>query len=183
MFTHPFPLLCYDKIQPFVAEYMSNFNRYDHYAERIFLPDDLKNLLEQELLSYGFKMHHSLLAFKRRNYFKPILITVHVDDAKASIVLPIENCKGTSMFWLDGEYDLITRILPYGDPYHSVDWKSNYKIVQQTEITEPTLCRVDVPHDALSNLDGSYRTILSIRLQGDLSFEEVIAKRFTSTSL
>jgi hypothetical protein len=84
------------------------------------------------------------------------------------------------MFWMDGDFNLETRVLPHGDPYQIVVWKSKPKMIKEVEILEPVLCRVDVPHDALSNLDGSYRTILSIRLTGNPKFEEIIDKRFTS---
>lgn len=187
MFTHPFPLNCYPAIQEYVVNYMAQFCKNAIYAEKVNLPTDLQYQLEQELSGYGLPGPSNFLAFKRRNYFKPVLDTVHVDYSTSiihsSIVLPIENCKDTAMFWMDGEYDLVTVTLPHGDPYQIVNWKGTPNMVNKEEIIEPTLCRVDIPHDALSNRDGSYRTILSIRLIGNPAFEEVIARRFTSTSL
>ena len=159
---------------------MQRFNTNDIYAERVVLPQDLIQLLEQELSDYGLPSPSNFLAFKRRNYFSPRLETVHIDFSQeilhSSIVLPIENCKGTAMFWMDGDYRLETRILPHGDPYQIVVWKSNPQLIEKIEITEPTLCRVDIPHDALSNLDGSYRTILSIRLKGNPLFDDIVSK-------
>lgn len=162
---------------------MKQFNTQRLYAERVDLPPEIKQALEDELESYGLPCPSNYLVFKRKNYFRPVLETVHVDYSSelihSSIVLPIENCEGTKMFWMSGDYSLETRILPHGDPYQMVFWKSKAEIIEQQEITEPTLCRVDIPHDALSNEDGSYRTILSIRLKGNPTFKEVMEQRFT----
>lgn len=180
MFTYTFSLQCYDQIKEVVLDYMQRFNTNDIYAERVVLPQELIQLLEQELSDYGLPGPANFLAFKRKNYFSPRLETVHIDFYKemlhSSIVLPVENYKGTAMFWMNGDYILETRVLPTGDPYQSVVWKSDPNLIEKIEITQPTLCKVDIPHDALSNLDGSYRTILSIRLKGNPLFEDIVSK-------
>ncbi len=182
MFTHPFPLESYLEIKNYMLEYMQQFNQRNIYAEKIVLPSNIKKKFDEELSSYGLPIASNYLAFKRKNYLEPNLETVHLDYFSeirfSSIVLPIENYKGTSMFWMDGEYSLDIKLLPHGGPYAMVRWKSTPKIIHQKEILEPTLCRVDIPHDALSNIDGSYRTILSIRLNGNLKLDDIIKKRF-----
>ena len=82
------------------------------------------------------------------------------------------------MFWVQGEYTTQENLLPNGTKYQTIDWKTEPAIVNTIEINEPTLCRVDIPHDALSNINGEYRTILSIRLKGNPKFEDVIKQRF-----
>jgi len=101
-----------------------------------------------------------------------------IEFIDTAIVLPVEGCKGTSMYWMDGSYEIKRTFLPDNSSLMSAVFEGEPKIVHQVEIVdEPTLCKVSLPHDALSNADGSYRTILSIRLQGNLSFEEIIKRR------
>jgi hypothetical protein len=57
MFTHPFPLDCYEAIRLYVLDYMSQFNQHDIYAERVDLPQRLQEQLDQELISYGRTTH------------------------------------------------------------------------------------------------------------------------------
>lgn len=181
-FTHPFPLNLYTSIREYTAEYMKQYIKDDIYAVRLDLPKDLIYDLEKELHSYNLPGISNLLVFKRKNYFKPRLETVHVDFSTefihASIVLPIEGCNDTKMFWMDGDYECKKYFLPHGDAYQLVKWKNNPLIIAEQEIIEPTLCRVDMPHDALSSIDGSYRTVLTIRLKNNPTFEEIINKRF-----
>jgi len=65
--------------------------------------------------------------------------------------------------------------------YARPKWKSLPKITSRVEITEPMLTKVDVPHNVTSRLDGSYRTILSVRIEGNPTFEEVINKRYNTS--
>lgn len=182
MFTHPFHLNCYHLIRDYTLEYMKQYNQKDIYAEGVTFPADITQILEEELKSYGLTTPSNYLSFKRRNYFKPRLETVHIDFGEefihSSIVLPIEGCAGTSMFWMSGEYITQKKILPNGDPYQVIHWRTTPQVINQVEITEPTLCKVDIPHDALSNINGEYRTILSIRLKGNPTFEQVLNTRY-----
>jgi len=182
MFTYPFHLNCYDAIKTYTLEYMNKFNQRDIYAEGVGLPDKLQYALNNELKGYGLSETLNCLAFKRKNYFKPRIKTIHIDSDEdiihSSIVLPIAGYIDTSMFWVQGEYTTQENFLPNGTKYQTIDWKTEPTIVNTIEINEPTLCRVDIPHDALSNINGEYRTILSIRLKGNPKFEDVIKQRF-----
>ena len=184
MFTYPFHLNCYDAIKTYTLEYMNKFNQRDIYAETVVLPFEVQHSLKNELKHYGLNGISNCLAFKRKNYFKPRLETVHIDTGidgdvvYSSIVLPIEGCNNTDMFWMQGEYITQKSFLANGTAYQEIEWNTEPTLVNQYEIIEPTLCRVDIPHDALSNINGEYRTILSIRLQGNPKFEDVIKQRF-----
>ena len=183
-YTYPFPLTTYDSLRSYTRDYMEKYNKNDIYAVGVKVSKEIKNNLEEELISYGLPGISNFLAFKRKNYITPRLYTVHIDVdysdnfIHASIVLPIDGCAGTTMFWMEGQYKRTTHLLPDGDSYQLLDWKNKPKIIAEREIIEPTLCCVDVPHDALSNADGSYRTVLTIRLKGNPTFDEIIKKRY-----
>jgi hypothetical protein len=76
------------------------------------------------------------------------------------------------------------RVATGNSAYSILKWKSDAKFLDRVEINkEPILTKVDVPHGATSRRDGSYRTILSIRLQGNPDFDEIIKKRFDNNSV
>jgi hypothetical protein len=188
-YTHPFPLKVYTKIQSFVLDYMSKYNEYPMYVEEVSLPEDLQKELQAELAEYNLPNNVHLLVFKRKNQVKPDRLSTHIDFSykhrrqfKSSIILPIENCQGTMMYWMEGDYTTIER---FGKNYgwQVVQWNKEPTLAYQQEILEPTICRVDVPHSACSNADGTYRTILSIRLIDNPSFDDVLLKRFGNNSV
>ena len=215
-YTHPFPLECYEELKEYTKWFMGPFNKDDVYVITLPIPEDLKSKFDAEMAKYNLPASTNMLAFKRKNWLKPTLHTVHVDfheyrgqftfSAKnlknvigntsfveenksppgdiefidTAIVLPVEGCKGTSMYWMDGSYEIKRTFLPDNSSLMSAVFEGEPYIAHRVEIVdEPTLCKVSLPHDALSNVDGSYRTILSIRLQGNLSFEEIIKRRTT----
>jgi hypothetical protein len=166
---------------------MNQFDSDDLYVKNIEMPTDLLNLLNQELNEYGIAGAWNFLCFKRKNFFTKTL-SVHKDyslcdgEVHSSIVLPIEGCAGTYMYWLDGKYVTERKIVAESH-YLSVIWKELPHDVGQVEINhEPMLTRVDVPHGVVSRKDGSYRTILSIRLLDNPDFDEIIEKRFDNKS-
>lgn len=185
LFTYPFPLKSLDVLRNYTLEKTKHLINDKIYTVRIKPPVDIEELVNSELVSYGLPTVLNFLVFKRKNWVDTNPNTVHVDYSlamdqilHASIVVPIAGCEGTSMYWMSGDHHYETRFLPDGDPYKVVVWDSSPTICNQTEILEPTLSRVDIPHDALSNVDGSYRTILSIRFKTNPTFDEILQKRF-----
>ena len=185
LFTHPFPLKSFDALKNCTLEKTKHLVNDKIYTIRINPPLDIEQLVNSELLSYGLPKASNFLAFKRKNWLDANPNTVHVDYSSAidqilhaSIVLPIDGCEGTSMYWMSGDHHYEKRFLADGDAYKAVIWNSPPTISNKIEILEPTLCRVDIPHDALSNINGSYRTILSIRFKTNPTFEEILQKRF-----
>jgi hypothetical protein len=152
------------------------------YVIKIDIPVRLRNLLEDELRSYNLPGVVNFLAFKRSRFFKVDPQLTHIDYSTepihASIVLPIEGFENTKMYWADGKYRCETATLPHGGLYQKIIWEDSCKVVAEHEIIEPTLCRVDIPHNATSNIDGSYRTMMTIRLQNNPTFEEILNKRY-----
>jgi hypothetical protein len=185
LFTYPFPLKSFSLLRDYTLEQTEKLVGNNFYQKRIIPPADILESINSELRSYNLPNTANFLAFKRRNWTKPDLNTVHVDYSSAldqlihaSIVLPIQGCANTSMFWLTGEYHTETRFKPDKVSYKAVVWESSPTMDNREEIVETTLCRVDIPHDAMSNIDGSYRTILSVRLQTNPTFEEILHARF-----
>jgi len=182
---HPFPLDCFSEIQACVSEYMKDFEVENIYIKNIPVPDRLVAKLNSELTSYGLGKAWNFLCFKRKNFLIENL-NVHIDYSSesglvhSSIVIPVEGCDNTSMYWATGEYDVEVFHLNDGaGTYARPKWKSMPSISERVTIhNTPTLVKVDVPHNVTSRLDGSYRTILSVRIEGNPTFEEVINKRY-----
>jgi hypothetical protein len=181
-YFHTFPLESFDEITAHTLDQTQSLCANSIYITKINIPVRLRNLLEDELRSYNLPGVVNFLVFKRSKFFKLDPRLTHIDYSTepihASIVLPIEGFKNTKMYWADGEYRCETATLPHGSPYQKIIWGESCDVVAETEIMEPTLCRVDIPHSATSNADGSYRTILSIRLQNNPTFEEILNKRY-----
>jgi hypothetical protein len=180
-YAFPFPLRSYPYIQQHVINFFKNHNEKNIYAVLMDMPLEIVKMLNDELAEYGLPSASNFLAFKRKEFVSikddP---TVHVDSntielVNASILFPIEGCAGTSMYWLGGEYNLIPKTIKMGAAYMVPEWHSEPVLLDQVEISEvPMVCRVNVLHSALSNIDGSYRTTLSVRLKGNISFENIV---------
>jgi len=120
------------------------------------------------------------LSFKRRGFFKETT-NVHIDYSlnvygkiHTSIILPIEGCNETNMYWMDGDYyERYNSIENLG--YLNVDWLKKPNVVDRVEIfNNPVIARVDTPHSVTSRTDGGYRTVLTIRLNGNPEFDDVL---------
>ena len=181
---HPFPLRCFDKLKEETLLYMNQFHKDNLYIKLLPVSEETLNMFNNEMTEYGLSAASNFLCFKRKYFFRETA-QVHIDTDSAnetvhsSIVLPIEGCKDTYMYWIDGKYDVVSKITPVGTSYVVLKWKSIPKFVDRVEISNvPTLTKVSVPHDATSHRDGSYRTVLTIRLLGNPTFDEILQKRF-----
>ena len=194
---HPFPLKCFDRLKEETLKYMNQFNTEEIYIKLITnFPSDIVNSFNQEMAEYGLPGVLNFLCFKRKDFLIKSL-NVHVDYSSdstehskiySSIILPIEGCVDTCMYWLDGEYQS-ERKMVYDSSFRvfsshlSIKWKKPPTSVRQVEINhEPVIARVDIPHSATSRIDGSYRTVLTIRLEGNPTFDEIIKTRFDNKS-
>jgi hypothetical protein len=161
---------------------MNQFEGNDIYVKSIQMDNSIVELFNKEMAEYGLPGAWNFLAFKRKNCLDKNP-RVHIDasstgEIHSSIVIPIEGCKDTHMYWMTGEYTVYTETVN-GSPYLKLNWKTEPIVHDQVEIyDEPMLTRVDIPHNATSRLDGSYRTALTIRLLGNPSFDEIIKTRF-----
>jgi hypothetical protein len=189
MLYHSFPLECFKDIKQFVQIYMNQFNIENIYVKNVPMPENLIHSFNKEMSIYGLSSAWNFLAFKRKNYFDETL-DVHIDYSinqgivYSSIILPIEGCLETKMYWVSGEHDV--KPITYSSnnvTYAIPKWKKMPVITSSVEINDtPMLVKVDVPHSVTSRKDGSYRTILSIRLLSNPKFEEVLQKRFDNKS-
>lgn len=187
----PFTLKSADLVKEYVRNYLENFNTEKIYAIGLPLPEEIRDVVDQELISYGLPKSTSCMTFKRKAMPFAHYRQCHIDYSpardetiKTSLVIPIDGCKDTCMFWATGDYvSSVTRIDPIYpltgmEHYMEVKWNGQGSILDQVEIFDtPMLCRVDIPHSATSRRDGSYRSIMSIRFEENLSIEEIIARR------
>ena len=185
MLTYPFPFIGYQGIQNYVVNFMQSYNKDQFYLKSIPVPYELEQIINSELHSYNLPALSNFLVFKRKNFFKPVKSHVHIDYSgvldefiNCSIVFPIEGCHETTMYWMDGEYTTETILLPDNISGKMIKWQTNPKIIYTEVITKPTLCKVNVPHDACSRYDGSYRITATLRFKGNPTLEEIIKLRF-----
>lgn len=124
------------------------------------------------------------IIFKRRSSPHINFLNMHVDWyrendklIKTSLIIPIEGCKNTIMYWAEGEYELQKRKTLDQVFFHKVVWKSIPKIIEKVEISDfPIICRVDLPHGICTSNDNTYRITLALKLQGNPSLESVVNK-------
>jgi len=186
IYSYPFPLKFEKVLKELTLETMKDCNTDPIYVRSLNIDDNNLNKLNEELVEYNLPPVSNFLIFKRRKMTFINRFNTHVDYTefageiiKSSIVVPVEGCKNSYMYYMTGEYQLETKFLPNGNAYKVVHWTSTPHLTQKVEIVEqPMLCRVDIPHDAISDTAGNYRTILSIRLQTNPTFEEIIYNRF-----
>ena len=185
MLYHPFPLKCFNVLKEETLSQMSQSNTDQIYIKPIIMPNDIMNMFDREMSEYGLSGSWNFLCFKRKNFINETN-NVHIDYSfeyesyvYSSIVIPVEGCEDTHMYWMDGTYEVTRTIQASGPRYLKLNWKSTPTLLDRVEIAnEPILTRVDVPHSATSRKDGSYRTTLSVRLLGNPYFDDIINKRF-----
>jgi hypothetical protein len=185
----PFSLSTESLIKDYIRDYLKDSATKKLYAPDITLPDFILTEINSELASQGLPKIGSGMAFKRKYDYKPYYQVSHIDYyapreriIKTSIVIPIDGCEDTCMYWCDGDYTtevvLPTNTSAYGYPYLKVNWNNPGRIVEQVEISKgPMLCRVDVPHSATSRKDGTYRLVMTLRFEENLSIEEIMARK------
>lgn len=96
---------------------------------------------------------------------------IHIDTQKGSpniyrdltLNIPLTDCRGTFHEWYNTFDD------PYTEFKHSALYWRDYnsgQLIDQYELTVPTILKVSVPHRIYNPLD-SYRIIISIRTESD----------------
>ena len=192
-YTHPFPLKSYERVRTFVQSYMGQYNEGRLIVKTISLPNALLAEINSELAEYGVPPVILTIVFKRKEFNIPRTDKVHIDlldnklrsECHTSLIIPISGCENSYMYWYDGkrtkEKQVISKIAGEYN-YHFATWDEEPVMVHKEEITEPTLCRVDIPHSVCSPSED-YRTIISFRFQGNPTFDEIVQKRFDNNSI
>ena len=177
----PIHLDTFALLQDYTRLVMNTYDQENMYVILIALPNNILEKFNSELNSYGLPNLRHAYAFKRRLHFTPIHTNTHIDydlpsnsRVNCSIVIPIEGCKDTKMFWFDGEREETIVQTEDGNSYIDLKWLGRVKKLDQIEIYDsPMLVNTTIPHSATSRTDKSYRTVLTIRLEGNPGFNEV----------
>lgn len=186
--TLPINFSCYNEIVRLITEKYNKIPESDLYMDLSVSPE-ITQLIEEDLQRYGLPKVKYPILFRRKDVFtSPDEVVSHLDyflqdDTifNVSIVFPIENCDKAPMVWFDGDYtpEVITN--EHGFLYALIKWNSPPSAVYTEIIKEPSVCDISIPHYALSPQDGSCRTVLTIRLEGNPTFEEVRKKVLTKS--
>jgi hypothetical protein len=189
MLTKPFPLKSAELIKEFTLEMMKTYNEKNFYVKNLVPDDNLSSILNKELLEYNLPTFLNFLVFKRKNYFNETKTHIDYNNllhqvVNASLIIPVEGYQDTYMYWMHGKFITETNLIQGSNTnnnvsYQTISWLEQPRLLYKEEILEPTLCRVDIPHNVSSRKDGAYRTVVTIRLNGNPSFEEIIKRRFT----
>jgi hypothetical protein len=143
--------------------------------------DELKKEINEELEKYDLKIQHILLFYKPPN--RPI--ESHVDFFKddrgktvcnSSLVLPWICKDGYTVYWEDGEFDLLVRSPPGHSniEYHEINWKSDHKVSDEAKIHTPVVVKTNIPHGVYS-IDSKL-LLATVRFEENPSFEELSKK-------
>ena len=181
---HSIHLDTFRLLQDYASSVMQSYNKENLYVVHIDLPNDLLEKFNSELSYYGLPNFLYAYSFKRKLEFLPIHTSTHIDydiirssRINCSIVIPIEGCKNTKMYWFDGEREETIVKTKDGNSYIGLNWLGKATKIDQIEICEgPMLVNTTIPHSATSRIDKSYRTVLTIRLKGNPTFNEVKSK-------
>jgi len=194
IYSYPMPFKCYPALVEYTEQYMAKYNSHWIYQVNVPIAGSLRSDLDKELASYGLGQAKMWLAFKRRGYFGERHVlnaspSLHVDYSQqtkeltyASIVFPVSGCKDTYQYWVEGNYTLVDadEIDPNGirTTRQICKWHKPGTVVEEKAYISdtPTLVRTGIPHSVVSRDDGSYRTILSVRLKNNETFEEIVKK-------
>lgn len=185
--TLPIQISCYDELVKFTKAYTEHQTKDDTYLS-FFSDDALESLINNELQKYGLPKATRIIIVKRSKVESFDENNAHVDSFtqdpsmihKVSVIIPIENCDKAPMYWYDGDYTVDLAKTKTGHTYPKIIWNAK-PIFHRTEfITEPKICNIDMPHGADCPSDGSYRTVLTFRLEGNPSFKEVCEKVLTT---
>jgi hypothetical protein len=180
---HPFPLKCSEELKQYTLSYMSQFDVDNVYVKKIPMPSELRDIFNYEMSEYGLSGAWNFLCFKRK-----VDSRMHIDfgineRVHSGINIPLEGCADTHMYWMSGNYELVKQNISGITDYFSLDWHDTPQVMDRVEINDvPMLTVVDVPHWVTARTDGTYRTLLSIRLLGNPTFDEIIKTRFDNKS-
>jgi len=174
---------------------MEKYNSLQYYTVPVVLPDPLRRALDTELAQYNLSPMSVCISFKRHGFTSeqhPLQssIGVHVDwnwkqqaePYHAAIIFPVSGCKDTYQYWMQGNYTLINQeksdakdgTVEYSQP----SWNEPGVVADEKAYIEhePMLVRTDIPHSVISRADGSYRTILSVRVTINEKFNDIVEK-------
>lgn len=159
--------------------------------DRMYLPETLVSKCNKWLKNLQLPALDYAVLFQRRNYFQLKNSSIHIDYnheyndlSKCALNIPIKNCENTSMAWWTGDF---TSTLTYSNgmcgkssvydkeytiPSMLIEWNQEPVFITSYNIPNtPHLCKVDVPHSVTAH--SNFRVMLSLRLDGNPSFEEV----------
>lgn len=173
---------CFNLLSFEVKKIADSYNQIQYYSIQLNeLDSQCKTFIDTEFkkLNLPAISWEDSVIFKRRSRPTINLLDMHVDWyrhnndlIKTSLILPIDGCKNTVMYWADGNYKLEVKKTLDGVLYYKVVWKSIPKIIEKVEIYSfPIICRVDIPHGVTTLSDNSYRLTLALKLDGNPTFE------------
>lgn len=183
-YAQKFELKCYDALKTY---FKSRTEEYTGDQFHIFdipnVSQEIVDMFASEMKERGLPLNIGWLMFKKRDWSPsshPNFTHIDIDETddfyKVSIVIPIEGYQDTYMYWCEGEYHVDPQTIGIVKYYVPI-WKPGTKIDTHRELIDsPTICRVDIPHSAVSSTDGSYRVVVTTRFLGNPSFEEVCEK-------
>jgi len=169
----PFKLECEQLLVDFCKKDIEE--QWDRKSIKLLIhefPDCIRRILNAELTSKNLPIlegNFSTIRTKKQPG------TIHSDGGfHVGLNIPIFGTRGSSMLWFDGDY-----IEFFQETQKTVvtvlKWNSQPKMIGELELLESHLMRVDVPHNVYPN-PNSDRAILSIRFEGNPTWEEILER-------
>jgi len=102
-----------------------------------------------------------------------ITAPIHIDRDVGEVLqfelalnLPVANCTGTEMHWFDVPTSELEYIEDRDNKYRALgqdpEIYKTLKPITSLELTEPTLLRIDIPHNVTNN-QNHHRMVISVR--------------------
>ncbi len=166
------------------------------------LPRNLLNKINDELSRYNLPRFNNVNVWRKPpGYVQSIHIDPWLWDVLAgrsetlssthtAINIPVEGVGTGKMFWFDGKYTIETSSgvkeakqkennlstyqqvkIPTGHVVFYIDWQEESKVIDELVLDKTYVIKVGIPHQVV--LDNETRTVASIRLKNNPSFEQV----------
>lgn len=181
-----FYLNCFEEIKNYGQKVLNQYVEEKIYVLNLRLPDYLINLINSELESLELPKLRVVTAFKRKDCYTSSneYKYIHIDSTgydvatNASIIIPIEGCEDTHMYYFHAEYTKVPTIITEDRiPVYKLFWQTKPEIIDKVCISDgPVLATVNIPHDTDSKADGTYRCTLTLRLIGNPTFNTILEK-------
>lgn len=176
-------LNCFKEIQMEARQILNDFDCHEFYVIRpLSLSLQTITNLNTELAHLGLPKVGPGMAFKRKNcriQDRVVSKYTHIDSnsqgiiTKVSLIIPVEGCLDTHMYYFDGDYRSDTTIIN-NISTTKLHWTSEPKIIDKISVVDcPVIAKVDIPHDADSRLDGSYRSVVTFRFDNNPDIDTI----------
>lgn len=139
------------------------------------LPEDLTQLVNNELISYGIpELEYCRIYLRPKNNTQFIHVDGSGEILHCAINIPLRGGEGSVFQWMGGDYSLTSvNLVETNQVAFKIDWNSEPEVKESIEMIDGCyLVRIDQPHQAIASPDRD-RWVFTIRFKGNPTFDEI----------